>query len=422
MPNRTRLQISGRLLCARLLSLCFIFAALALGRIDAFAQADPGNAAATVGIDAALAARAEALKRAAAAKSVQPASGSTGGAPASAETPPPPITDNDVSKPGFEGAPLTYSIDLSTMIMGGKTNNDFASLPGGMDASLIYKLDRTTRLGAHYFQFSATGLGASDPGIPVMFQGTTTPIGYVNGQAMHIDSTTHLRFQAYDVERMFFVGGRHHPLVLAPTYVSIRSGIGGGDDDTVPIFANNQIMTVHQRSYELKGVNLVIPLFYAEKYLISYDAFPLWNMNINGANVTNHVQYQQFGYAQYQPDQSLTLFANIGNVITYFPTDVYPYHVPTFHYGLSKVLRNKFFVEAEVSTGGPSNPNYTDIGRIGIADLTVPCASTAAGRAPTLTCVALATNGVAVPVIGAQRYTTFTVMFGFGSNPLVRSF
>jgi hypothetical protein len=29
---------------------------------------------------------------------------------------------------------------------------------------------------------------------------------------------------------------------------------------------------------------------------------------------------------------------------------------------------------------------------------------------------------VAVPVIGAQRYTTFTLMFGIGAAPLVRPF
>jgi len=418
LPQRTRLHVSGRLLFAQLLSLCFILTALVLGRVDAFAQTDPGEAAVGVGIQAALAARDEALKRTAAAKAQQPGSAA---APATADTPPPPISEGDVSKPGFEGGPISYSVDLSSMIMGGHTNNNFASLPGGMDASLIYKVNRTTRLHASYYQFSATGIGTSDPKIPVFFQGTTTPIGSVDGEAMHLDSTTHLRFQVYDIERMFFVGGWHHPLIIAPTYVSVRSSVGGMDDSGT-IFANNQIMTVHQRSYEIKGINLVIPLFYAEKYLIAYDAFPLWNMNTNGANRTNHMQYQQFGFAQYQPDPSLTIFANVGNVITYFPTDVYPYHVPTFHYGISKTIRAPFFIEAEVSTGGPSNPNYTDTGRIGIANLTVPCSRTAAGGLPTLTCVTLAGNGVAVPVIGAQRYTTFTVLFGFGSNPLVRSF
>jgi hypothetical protein len=306
------------------------------------------------------------------------------------------------------------------MIMGGATHEE-NGLPGGLDASLIYKLDRTTRVTASYYQFSADPLGADD-NIPVVFQGTTTPIATVNGAALGIDSITHLRFQAYTLQQMFFVGGRHHPLIIAPAYASIRSSIGGADD-AGEIYANGQFMTVHQRSYETKALNLAIPLFYGEKYLISYTGGVTWNVNANGANLTNHPQYVQSGFVQYKPDQSLTLFANIIGQILYFPTESYPYHTPEFHYGVSKTILKPFYIEAEVSTGGPSNPNYAGIpGRIGIQDLTVPCSRTAAGGTPTLTCVALAQNGVAVPVVGAQRFTTFTVLFGFGANPLVRPF
>jgi hypothetical protein len=383
-------------------------------RFDASAQVAPGDMS-SLSASAAVAARNEALKRTAlGAKSAATA------APSDSETPPPPITESDVSKGGFEGAPLTYSIDLSSMIMGGPTKNE-GSLPGGMDAELLYKASRTTRLAANYYQFSATSIGNDDPGVPIVFQGTRTPIGYLNAGAAGVDSTTHLRFQIYSVQQMFFVGGRHHPLIFAPAYASIRSIIAG-KDDAGTIFANGQVMTVHQRSYEFKALNLVIPLFYGEKYLISYAGGAIWNINTNGANVTNHPQYLQSGYLQYQPDQSLTLFANIAKVITYFPTDVYPYHVPTFHYGISKTIKSPFWVEGEVSTGGPSNPNYTDFGRVGLVNLTVPCARTAAGGSPTLTCVALASNGIAIPVVGAQRYTTFSVMFGIGANPLVRPF
>jgi hypothetical protein len=343
-------------------------------------------------------------------------------APSDAETPPPPITESNVSKPQFLGDPLTYEADISTMFAGGNTNNGFANPPGGFDASLLYKLTRTTRAYAGFYEFSATPLGSDDPNTPVVFQGTTTPIAAINTAALRVDATTHLRFQIYNLQQMFTIGGWHHPLVIAPTYVSVRSSIGG-TDDTGTLFANNEILTnVHQRSYETKGINLAIPLFYGEKYFIAYTGGPIWNMNLNGANLTNHPQLLQSLYADYQPSEQLTLFANLINSITYFPTDVYPYHVPTFHYGISEVIKKPFFIEAEVSTGGPSNPNYTDIGRIGIADFTVPCARTAAGGTPTLTCVALAQNGVAVPVIGAQRYTTFTLMLGIGAAPLVRPF
>jgi hypothetical protein len=108
--------------------------------------------------------------------------------------------------------------------------------------------------------------------------------------------------------------------------------------------------------------------------------------------------------------------------VQYFPTDVYPYHSPTFHYGITKVIKAPFFVEAEISTTGPQNPNYASTGRIGIPQLVVPCASTAAGKAPTFTCIAEAANGIAVPVLGAQRATTFSLMLGIGAHPLVQPF
>jgi hypothetical protein len=338
------------------------------------------------------------------------------------ETPPPPVSESNASKPQFLGDRLTYEADLSTMFAGGNTRQNFAELPGGMDASLLYKITRTTRAYAGYYQFSAQSLGNDDI-TPIVFQGTTTPIAYANLQAMRVDATTHLRFQLYNLQQMFTIGGWHHPLVIAPTYLATRSSIGG-TDDTGTIFANNSILTnVHQRSYQNKSINLAIPLFYGEKYFIAYTGGLIWNNNLNGANVTNHPQYIQAGYASYQPSEDTTFFMNFVNVVTYFPTEVYPYKVPTFHYGVSKIIKKPFFLEAEVSTGGPSNPNYTNgISRVGVVDLTVPCAATATGHAPNLACVAAAGNGIAIPVVGGQRYTTFSLMLGIGAPPLVRPF
>ncbi len=342
-------------------------------------------------------------------------------APAVDGTVPPPITDADVSKPGFLGDRFTYEADLSSMYQGGNTLRPNSRLPGGVDANLLYKIGRTTRLSASYYQFSATSVGNDDPNVPIVFQGTTTPIGTFNAGAAGVDASTHLRFQIYNLQQMFTVGGRHHPIVFAPTYASIRSIIAG-KDDAGTLFANGQILTVHQRSYEIKALNLAIPLFYAENYLITYTGGVVWNVNTNGANLTNHPQYSQSLYTQYEPDDSTTFFASGSKAITYFPTDVYPYNSPTVHMGVAKKFAKRFFFEGEISTGGPSNPNYTNIGRVGLVDLTVPCPRTAAGGPPTLTCVALAQNGVAVPVIGAQRFTTFTLMFGIGAAPLVRPF
>ena len=426
MPKRADC-FNRRLLVVQTLSFCFLITVVASVRFDARAQS-AGDVGANVGASAALAGRDEVLKRTAAEAAARKVAGVATAAPSSVETPPPPITEGNASKGGFEGAPITYSIDLSAMVAGGATNNGFADLPGGLDGSIIYKIDRTTRVTANYYQFSATSIG-NDDDIPFGFQAPPGPssqglieqVASVNGAAARFDSTTHLRFQLYNLEQMFFVGGRHHPLIIAPTYLAVRSIIGG-KDDSGPIFANDQFMTVHQRSYESKSLNLAIPLFYGEKYLISYTGGAIWNMNTNGANQTNHPQYLQSGFIQYQPSQDLTLFGSISNAITYFPTEVYPYHTPTLHYGVSKYLKRSFWIEGEVSTGGPSNPNYADSGRIGIVNLTVPCSRTAAGGLPSFTCVALAGNGIAVPVVGAQRYTTFSIILGFGAAPLVRPF
>lgn len=332
---------------------------------------------------------------------------------------PAPFTDADAQKPGFHTDPLLYSADIATNLAGGKTNSA-RNLPGTFDASLLYLVGRTTRVGAYYYQFSAYPIG-SDDNIPVVFQGTNSPIGYVNGNKMGINADTHLRFQLYTLQQMFTVGGRHHPLVISPFYGSVRSSIGGVDD-TQTIFVNDRVETVHLRSYERYGANLTIPLFYDINYLITYSGDVTWNLNTNGANLTNHAQYEQNLYAQYKLDDKVTFFGSAANNVQYFPSEVYPYHSPTFHYGVTKVIKAPFFLEAEVSTTGPENPNYTQTGRIGISQLVVPCARTAAGGTPTLACVAEAANGVAVPVLGAQRATTFSLMLGVGAHPLVQPF
>ncbi len=418
MPERSRC-ISLPLRAVRLPALGFSALILAVAGLGASASAQSTtDVMSSVGIQAAAEARESIRAREAMLKRNLLASP----APASDGTPPPEITESNVSKPGFLGDRLTYEADIDMMTAGGNTRQNFANLPGGINGSLTYRVARTSRFSASYYQFSAQSLGNDDANTPIVFEGTTTPIGTLDAQAARIDATTHLRFQIFNYQQMFTIGGWHHPIIIAPTYVAVRSSIGGSDD-TGTIFANGQVLTnVHQRSYQTKGVNLAIPLFYGEKYFIAYTGGPIWNMNLNGANQTNHMQLFQSMYADYQPSPKITFFVNAIDSITYFPTDVYPYHVPEFHYGISKVLKAPFFIEAEVSTGGPSNPNYTNIGRIGIVDLTVPCARTAAGGTPTLTCVALAENGVAVPVIGAQRFTTFTVMFGIGAAPLVRPF
>jgi hypothetical protein len=171
----------------------------------------------------------------------------------------------------------------------GNTGTTFAEPPGGFDASLTYRFLPTTRVSAAYYQLSAQPLGTDDPSIPVVFQGSSKPFTFANGQRMHLNATTHLRFQIYQLQQLFTVGRRHHPLVLAPTYTVVRSSVGGGDD-TGPIFANTEFLTVHRRSYETKGVNLIVPLFSGKRYLISYTAGPIWNVNTNGANQTNHAQ------------------------------------------------------------------------------------------------------------------------------------
>ena len=343
----------------------------------------------------------------------------TSPAAAGAVVTPPPITDADVQKPGFHTDPLVYSADISTNLAGGKTDSA-RNLPGTFDASLIYLLGRTTRVGAYYYQFSAYPIG-SDDNIPVVFQGTNTPIAYVNGNQMGITADTHLRFQLYTIQQMFFVGGRHHPLVLTPFYGNVRSSIGG-NDDVQTIFANGKIQSAHLRSYERRGVQLTIPLFYDINYLVTYGGDVTWNMNLNGANQTNHPQYEQSLYAQFKPSENVTLFGNAAINAQYFPTEVYPYHSPTFHYGITKVIKAPFFLEAEVSTTGPQNPNYTQTGRIGIAQLVVPCSRTAAGGPPSFSCVAAAANGIAIPVLGAQRATTFSLMLGIGAHPVVQPF
>jgi hypothetical protein len=338
---------------------------------------------------------------------------------ASGEQTPKPFTDADAQKPGFHTDTIIYSADISTNIAGGATNSA-RNLPGTFDASLIYLVGRTTRVGAYYYQYAAYPIGSDDT-IPVVFQGTNTPIGYVNGNKAGINADTDLRFQLYTIQQMFFVGGRHHPLVITPFYGNVRSTVGRVDD-TQTIFANNKVETVHLRSYERSGLQLTIPLFYDINYLVTYSGDVTWNMNINGANQTNHAQYEQTLYGQFKPSDDITLFGSGAINVQYFPTEVYPYHSPTFHYGITKVIKAPFFLEAEISTTGPQNPNYTNTGRIGISQLVVPCARTAAGGSPTFSCVAAAANGIAVPVLGAQRATTFSLMLGIGAHPLVQPF
>jgi hypothetical protein len=391
-----------------------VIAGLSFGATPSFAQTMP-DVNAGIGADAA---RATLLRNAASQASPAPAA-SVAPAAAPAVIAPPPITDADAQKPGFHTDPIIYSADISTNLAGGATNSA-RNLPGTFDASIIYTFARTTRVGAYYYQYAAYPLGNDDK-IPVVFQGTKTPIGYVNGNQQGINADTDLRFQLYTIQQLFTVGGRHHPLVIAPFYGNVRSTVGRVDD-TQTIFVNNQVETVHLRSYERYGINLTIPLFYDINYLVTYGADATKNTHPNGANLTNNIQFEQNLYAQYKLNDDVTVFGSGAINVQYFPTDVYPYHSPTFHYGITKVIKAPFFIEAEISTTGPQNPNYSSTGRIGIPQLVVPCASTAAGKGPTFTCVAEAANGVAVPVLGAQRATTFSLMLGIGAHPLVQPF
>jgi hypothetical protein len=185
------------------------------------------------------------------------------------------------------------------------------------------------------------------------------------------------------------------PIVISPTYVA-RKGTVGGNADLLPIQVNGFPQSVHLRTFQYELVALTLPFLSTPKMFGTYTIAPQWLVQPSGANTSNHAQLFQLLYLEYRANDKTTLYLQPSLLPNYTPTDVYPEHIPTLIYGFTHKLNKFVYLQGQVSSGTPTNPN----GGIGITALTcqqLPCAP----------------NQV-TPTIGGLKASQVQLMLGIG--------
>ena len=185
------------------------------------------------------------------------------------------------------------------------------------------------------------------------------------------------------------------PLIISPGYVSRTGGVaGGGDLQLVEINGFPQL--VHFRTNQVKLVAVTLPLVSSPKVFASLTAAPAWNLNLNGANTTNHAQLLEVGYVEYRLDGKTTLFFQPSLAPSYLPADPYPQHLATFIYGIAHSFTKNTFVQSTISSGTPAN--RPDLGITSLTCQKLPCP-----------------QSEVAPAIGGLRATQVQVLFGIGT-------
>jgi hypothetical protein len=329
-------------------------------------------------------------------------------APNASDTPPPPVTESEGEVIGFPKG-ITYAFDESISYEYGDTGEPRNGLPGGFDANFVARLEPRTNIFAQYYQLQPQILGVDNGVAPVFAPGATKSSGNLPLDLLGFGVSSKIDVFVAGLQRLFFVGGPAidggHPIVFAPAYAAVKGDIGGGHLNDQEQFNDGVAMRVTQRTFESYLANLAIPFSLTEKLYVVYIATGEVLVGPRGFNLTNHVQFEQQGLIQYNPNDQTTIFFNPSRAITYFPTDAYPVSTANFVYGITHRLRhvNKhnwfpLYIQGEVITSNPDNPIYNSLG---VARLTV-----------------VPNRGI-LPTIGGNKFTTVQLSLGVGTPPMI---
>lgn len=302
-----------------------------------------------------------------------------------------------VHEPGLVKG-FSYTLDLSAAYPLGNTGYKRAALPGGLDAVAAYGFTHYLRAYVGYFQVQEYPLGFDTGKVPVYLQGLAPPIAVQDLHAEQIDVTSKDKFLVALVQNLLVVGKHAKlpiPIIISPGYVSRTANVaGGGDLQLVEINGFPQL--VHFRTNQVKLVAFTVPLVSSPRFFASLTAAPAWNLNLNGANTTNHAQLLQVGYVEYRLDGKTTLFFQPSLAPSYLPADPYPQHLATFIYGITHSFTKNTFVQSIISSGTPAN--RPDLGITSLTCQRLPCP-----------------QSEVAPAIGGLRATQVQVLFGVGT-------
>jgi hypothetical protein len=299
---------------------------------------------------------------------------------------------------------FNYTLDVSSAWALGNTGHNNINMPGGMDAVLAYGFTKHLRLFAGYYQVQEFPLGFDTGIVPVYLQGIGPPISSQNLHDQQLDVTTKDKFFITLLQNLAVFMPKAPlplPVIISPGYISRTASInnaGNGDVQTIEI--NGFPQTVHLRSAQVKLVSFTIPFLSSPKMFGTITLAPQWQMNITGAQQTNHMQLLQLLYLEYRLNPTSTIFFQPSHVPAYLAPDPYPEHLGSWIYGVTHNFTKNVFVQGTISTGTPTN-----VPQLGIQSLT---------------CLQLPCNQSQVaPSLGGLKATQVQLMFGVGTPSVV---
>jgi hypothetical protein len=298
-----------------------------------------------------------------------------------------------VSNPGLPTG-FTYTLDASIAYPFGSVTqgNQEARLPGGFDAVAGYGFNSHFRAQAGYYVLQEYPVGFSTGTVPLYLQGLAAPIGSASLQGL--DATIRNQIFVGTFQGLTRIGKL--PIVISPTYVA-RKGTIGGNSDFTPIEINGFAQNAHLRTFQYQLVGVTIPFLSTSKMFGTYTIAPQWLVQPSGANASNHAQLFQLLYLEYRANDKTTFYLQPSLLPNYTPSDVYPEHIPTLIYGFTHKFDKLFYIQGQVSSGTPTNPNNGGIGITALTCQKLPCAP----------------NQV-VPTIGGLKASQVQLMLGIG--------
>jgi hypothetical protein len=330
----------------------------------------------------------------------------------------PPVRPRRVGpKMELPGEKLLYEVDISAAYPYGNIGSYGRQgwLMGGMDATLGYKFNWSTRLVVSMFQLQHWPYGFNSGLAPVYLAGFQNPVGCADlsngnrcgpGTGRNINVRTKDTFGVFMLHKMFVIRSDKLPgpvpIVITPTYVARGGQIGFAphNNDVVPFTYNlpdGPVINIPVRTAQYYAVALTLPFLKTPKMFGTFTVAPQWLVHTAGANGRNTMQLPQVIYLEYTPSKGTTIFFEPQSARDYLPTDKYPEHLIAYFLGASQRLSKYAFVQVILNSGGPTNMGPDGI--TAIKCITVQQAfSNACGLA-----------------IGGLKATQLQLQFGIGS-------
>ncbi|MGC1381327.1 MAG: hypothetical protein WA814_09950 [Candidatus Baltobacteraceae bacterium] len=330
----------------------------------------------------------------------------------------PPVTQQRPHpKMELPGGRFSYMVDASMALPFGNIGayGKQGWLMGGMDASLGYGINWSTRVVVSMFQLQHWPVGFNTGLTPVYLAGFQNPVGCADlengnacgpGAGRNLNVRTKDTFGVFMLQKMFVINSDKLPgpvpIVVSPTYVARGGQIGfsPNDNDVVPFtynLPNGPVENIPVRTAQYYAVALTFPFLKTPKMFGTFTVAPQWLVHTAGANVGNSMQLPQVLYLEYTPTNTTTLFFEPQSARDYLPTDPYPEHLFAYFLGVSQRLTKYTFVQAVLNSGNPTNLGADGI--VGIKCLTVQ----------------QAINNACGLAIGGLKATQLQLQFGIGS-------